>query len=88
MDRSPVKSNWIREGMTVFSKNWPEIKMVVDSIERKSVEAETIPVHGVPGMSQVLRRHVIGVSTHWINENHEYQWGIFHTLELEEWTDT
>jgi len=63
-----MKNNWIREGMTVCSKHWPKIRMVVDSIERKIVEGHPIPT-GVPGMKEVPKKQVIGVYTHWIAED-------------------
>ena len=83
MDKNGVRA-WIKEGMVVRSIHYPDVKMVVDRIERKTTET---PIKtDVPGLTNIAKNFVVGVHTHWVN-NGIYQTGLFHTIELEEWND-
>lgn len=86
MDNGTVKDKyWIKNGMAVRHKGWPEQKMYVMSVNKevKEVPEDTVKKEVV----QVLKTFTINVKTHWLDKNFTYQQGEFHTTELEPWSE-
>ena len=73
MDNGTVekkKDYWLKPGLPVLNKNWPEIDMVVSKIHVKN-----------EGTDQKPRTRVLYVECHWMNAGKQ-ETGKFHTTEL------
>jgi hypothetical protein len=66
---------WIKSGMEVVHRDYPERKMVVDQIVKKSV-----PV--IPSKEDKRKTFIVGVDCHWLTSSGEYGKGRFLTMEL------
>lgn len=83
MDQSPVNKYWIKEGIAVRHKSWPELKMYVETINKQVKE---VPEDNSKNDTiKMLKTFTINVTTHWITPEGIYQRGEFHTTELEPW---
>jgi hypothetical protein len=86
MDKGIVDKYWIKDGMPVRHKGFPEHKMFVVSIKKelKDIPDDTpIPDEG----RMINRTFVVLVTCHWLTVTGEYQKAKFHTTELEKWNN-
>ena len=67
---------WIKAGMTVRLRGM-DLSVTVDKIVYK-----TFDIPDGMGHSRKEKR-VMGVQCHWVDKEHKYQRGMFHTRELE-----
>lgn len=67
---------WIKAGMLVKLRGM-DLQVMVDSLVYKTF---TLP-DGTGG--QRSEKRLFGVQCHWVDKEHKYQKGMFHTRELE-----
>lgn len=66
---------WIKAGTNVAHRDYPDRKMIVDDILKRS---EMIIDNGL----EVSKTFTIGVECHWFNKDGKYDRGRFLTMEL------
>jgi hypothetical protein len=79
--KSVTDKYWIKTGMEVVHRDFPERKMVVDQIVKKSVPT-------IPTKDDRRKTFIVGVDCHWITKTGEYGKGRFLTMELEPFEKT
>lgn len=67
---------WIKPGVEVAHREFPDRKMIVDDVLKKT---ETLIEEGG---TKKARTFVIGVECHWFGEDKRYDRGRFLTMEL------
>lgn len=72
---------WIKQGIQV-KLNGTDLIMMVDNLTYKNYQ---IPDgHG----GQRSEKRLMGVKCHWVDKDHKYQTGLFHTRELTKYEPT
>ena len=72
---------WIKNGLLVSHVDYPGIKMRVREIKKFSKNVND----GSGGMKE--HTFIKGVVCTWLDKEHKYQQGLFHTRELIQWKD-
>jgi hypothetical protein len=74
-NKSITERYWIKSGMEVVHRDYPQRKMVVDQIVKKSVAI-------APTKDDRRKTFIVGVDCHWLTEDGGYGKGRFLTMEL------
>ena len=72
---------WIKAGVAVAHRDWPNRKMLVDEIKKQS---KTIKDENG---NDIRKKFVVGVDCHWFDDDGRYDKGRFLTMELIPFTD-
>src|SRR3990167_7925183 len=77
----PENRYWIKNGLAVSHIDYPGIKMRVQQLRK--VQKEINDGRG----GKKLAEFIAGVSCTWLDQEHKFQQGLFHTKEIIPWKD-
>lgn len=76
LEQRVKKKYWIKPGKEVAHREFPERKMIVEDVIKKTEQVID------PRQGKIDKQFIIGVDCHWFDKNGRYDRGRFLTMEL------